>query len=114
MVDAKQGEANPFATLQHRLGEAFGGPGKRVTLRLPGWLHRVLVAQASREQRSLNDQILNLITEGLTRDEVELLREAATTVWVGAVPDPQQSGHFLVSARAVDRLREALEKLGGQ
>ena len=49
----------------------------RYALRLPPDLHAALVNMARREDRSLNQQLLHLLRDGVRRDERRRKREQA-------------------------------------
>ncbi len=50
----------------------------RYALRLPPDLHAALVELARREDRSLNQQLIRMLREGLKRDERRQLRATST------------------------------------
>ena len=50
----------------------------RYALRLPPDLHAALVELARREDRSLNQQLIRMLREGVKRDERRQLRATST------------------------------------
>jgi hypothetical protein len=69
--------------------------GKRemcYALRLPPELHAALVEKARREDRSLNQQLVHLLREGIRREERRRKRAAARQWDAPAPPERPEAG----------------------
>lgn len=93
-----------------KITDVFDGPDQRTTLRVPDWLHKTLVSKAESEHRSLNEQIIHMLMRGLSYGDEKALHEAAKRVWVAALPDKDQPGRYLVSAKAIDHLGDVINE----
>jgi hypothetical protein len=101
---------------------------KRFSLRLPDSLHDCLAAQARRNRRSLNDEILHLVAKGIERNRTyRVTRKADADLYipswfnapdgvildtwldVDASTEEQAVGEYLVSASVAESFERLLD-----